>query len=143
MIIETRDFGKMDICEQGILEFKLPILGFENQKQFVILYDDEMGDSFAWLQSVTDKNTCFIIIDPAIVFEDYRPELPADILKKLEVSSNDAALRCLMVVPNDISAATVNLKSPLIINPTKKLAAQVVLDADYPIRACVSAFEGG
>ena len=142
MIIETRDFGKMDISEEGILEFKLPILGFEDQKQFVILYDDEMGDSLAWLQSVTDKNTCFIIIDPTILVSDYRPNLPEDALKKIDVSLDDVALRCLMVVPSDITAATVNLKSPLIINPAKKLAAQVVLDADYPIRACISSFEG-
>lgn len=136
MTIETRDFGKIDISEDGILTFKLPILGFEAQKQFVILYDDDMGDALGWLQSVDDKNVCFIIMDPHMVFDAYAPKVAPDILSKLGLATQgDAVFRSLVVVPAQTSPATVNLKSPLIINPAKKLAAQVVLDQDYPVRA--------
>lgn len=136
MTIETRDFGKIKISEEGILTFTLPILGFESQKQFVILYDDDIGDSLAWLQSVSDKDVCFIMIDPAKLVSTYSPAIAPEILAKLELSNQqEAALRCLLVVPNQASETTVNLKSPLIINPAKKLAAQVILDEDYPVRA--------
>ena len=142
MTIETRDFGTIDISESGILKFKLPILGFEEYRDFVILYDDNMGDSISWLQSVDERDICFIIIDPTHLSESYRPVIPDDALTALNLSAKEAALRCLMVVPKDISAATVNLKSPLVINPAERLAAQVVLEGDYPVRAAISSFEG-
>ncbi len=139
MTIETRDFGKIDISEDGILTFELPILGFEAQKQFVILYDDELGDALGWLQSVDDKDVCFIIMDPHTVFDGYAPKIAPDILSKLKLAAQaDAVFRSLVVVPAQTGIATVNLKSPLVINPAKKLAAQVVLDQDYPVRASLN-----
>ncbi|WMJ82884.1 flagellar assembly protein FliW [Oscillospiraceae bacterium LTW-04] len=135
MTIETRDFGNIDISEDGILTLKLPILGFETQKQFVILYDDEMGDALGWLQSVDDKDVCFIIIDPHMVFDNYAPSVAPSVLTKLELSTQeDAVFRNLVVIHTQTGEATVNLKSPLVINPAKKLAAQVVLDQDYSVR---------
>lgn len=139
MTIETRDFGSIDISESGILEFELPILGFEDQKKYVILYDDEMGASLAWLQSVDKKEVCFIIIDPSIIMPSYSPAISAEVLSALKMNIDEAALRCLLVIPQNASDATVNLKSPLVINPSKKLAAQVVLEEDYPIRASLKA----
>lgn len=135
MIIETRDFGKIDISEDGILTFKLPILGFEAQKRFVILYDDELGDALGWLQSVDNRDVCFIIIDPHTVFDTYAPSVAPGVLARLGLATQEEAVfRSLVVVPTQTSEATVNLKSPLVINPAKKLAAQVVLDQDYPVR---------
>ncbi len=139
MTIETRDFGNIDISEDGILTFKLPILGFEAQERFVILYDDELGDALGWLQSIDDKDVCFIIIDPHTVFENYAPSITPAILSKLGLSAQaDAVLRSLVVVPAQTGIATVNLKSPLVINPVEKLAAQVVLEQDYPVRALLN-----
>lgn len=135
MTIATRDFGDIDISENGILTFKLPILGFEEQKQFVILYDDEMGDALGWLQSVDDRDVCFIIIDPHTVFDTYKPSVASSVLNKLELSTQeDAVFRNLVVVPAQTGEATVNLKSPLVINPAKRLAAQVILEQDYSVR---------
>lgn len=138
MNINTRDFGSMEIDENSILSFKLPILGFEQFRDFVILYDGEVGDEVAWLQSVESSDVCFVIIDPTRFIPDYAPALPQDILKKLELSEKNAALRCLMVVRNGIENATINLKSPIVINPEKKAAGQVVLDEDYPVRAALA-----
>lgn len=143
MTIDTRAFGTIDISEEGILEFNLPILGFESQKRYIILYDDEMGDSLAWLQSVSDKDICFIIIDPRALLASYSPTIQQSVLSQLELNQEDAVFRCLVVVPNQVSEATVNLKSPIIINPAKKLAAQVVLEEEYPIRALLRSIEGG
>ncbi len=135
MTIATRDFGNIDISEDGILTFRLPILGFEEQKQFVILYDDEMGDALGWLQSIDDRDVCFIIIDPHTVFDTYKPSIASSVLNKLELSKQeDAVLRNLVVIPAQTGEATVNLKSPLVINPAKKLAAQVILEQDYSVR---------
>lgn len=135
MEIMTRDFGAMDIDRNSILKFELPILGFEKYRDFVILYDKETGDELAWLQSVDKSDVCFIMIEPSRFISGYAPALPADALEKLELSAENAVLRCLMVVRNDIEDSTINLKSPIIINPEKKLAGQVILDEELPVRA--------
>lgn len=135
MTIETRDFGRIEVSEDGILEFVQPILGFEEQKKFIILYDDEMGDAMAWLQSIDDKDTCFIIMDPGCLIANYNPKISDEVLKELSLKEDEVVFRCLLVVPADINDASINLKSPLVINPAKKCASQVVLEENLPIRA--------
>ncbi len=61
MQIETRDFGRAEINEKDIITFVKPILGFEEYTRFVMLIDDEIT-GFAWLQSVEEKELCFIIV---------------------------------------------------------------------------------
>ncbi|MDD3428659.1 MAG: flagellar assembly protein FliW [Oscillospiraceae bacterium] len=135
MTINTRDFGKIEILESEILEFKLPILGFEAYTKFVMLYDDEMGQALCWLQSVSDADVCFILADPALADESYCPALPAEALCALQLQPKDAVYRVLTVIPQNPQDATVNLKSPVVINPHKKLAGQVVLEDNYPLKA--------
>lgn len=136
MRIETRDFGAMDIDEKQVVRFVQPILGFEEQRDYVLLYDDAVGDCFIWLQSLQDKDTCFILLPPEAAVGHYCPSLPKESLELLEMEQPDqAAFRVIAVVPQEFKNATVNLKSPIVFNPQKLLAAQVVLDENYPIRA--------
>ena len=48
----------------------------------------------------------------------------------------EAALYCLVTVPDgDVTAATANLRAPLVVNPVSNLARQLVLtDGVHPIR---------
>lgn len=143
MTIETRDFGTVEISEEGILELKLPILGFESQRRFVILYDDDMGDSLAWLQSVTDKDVCFIIMDPRSLLPAYSPDPGEEALAQLDLTKGQPVFRCLIVIPERLSEATINLKSPLVINPEKRIAGQVILEENYPVRALLRSIGEG
>lgn len=134
MTIDTRDFGRLDVEDSSILEFRAPILGFEQLKRFVLLSDDEAGPDLMWLQSIDDPDVAFVLIDPAsIVGLVYVPEVSREVSYLLELDE-EPAVRVIAVVPDDFKKATVNLKSPVIINQNKKLAAQIILDADYPIR---------
>ena len=44
MIINTRDFGEIDIQNDKVYHFTQPIFGFEEFTEFVILHDEEIGD---------------------------------------------------------------------------------------------------
>lgn len=134
MRINTRDFGEMELDNSAKLIFREPIIGFEELHDYVILSDDEMGPGLLWLQSIENEDVCFILLDPHEVgLEDYRPDLMKDLTDVLELEEAPI-IRIIAVVPNDFKDTTVNLKSPVLINPKKQLAAQVMLDADYPIR---------
>ena len=61
MQIETRDFGPIDIKESNIITFKQPLYGFEDYTQYVLVSDRNMGSGICWLQSIEQKEVCFIL----------------------------------------------------------------------------------
>ena len=143
MDILTRDFGSISINPHDIIEFVQPIFGFDDYTKYVILCDEEIGSHFAWLQSVEDPELCFLLADPNLVHPSYAASLPPETHKALgdgtpgdgtPGESEGYEYWAMMVVPENFSEATVNLKSPVIINTQTHQAAQVILDLDYPIR---------
>ena len=125
MKIETRDFGILDIEENNIITFKQPLFGFEEYTQYVLVNDSNMGNGICWLQSIEQKNVCFIMLNPLEVRRDYAPVVMQDVLILLQAVPEDNL---------DCWDSTVNLKSPVIINHETNLGVQVILDQDYPIR---------
>lgn len=139
MTVETRDFGRIELDENAVVEFRGPIFGFDGLRRYVLLSDDETGPGLLWLQSLEKPEVCFVLLDPAELGLDYAPELPAEAAEMLQLEG-DPILRLVAVVPDDFKKTTVNLKSPIVMNPQNKAAAQVILEADYPIR--MPLFEG-
>lgn len=135
MKIETRDFGILEIDTNEIITFKQPIYGFEDLSKYIMLSDNNIGEHFIWLQSVEDKNTCFILSNPELVLSGYHPDVPAEIRKLIgSQTEKDIVYWVITVVPSDFELSTVNLKSPIIMTTASKYAAQIISDDDYPIR---------
>lgn len=143
MIITTRDFGQLELDEKELVTFRSPIYGYEHLKKYAFLSDDSEGSGLMWLQSVEEPDTCFIILDPEVVGLAYAPELPEETVDLLQLQEQEPVICLVVVIPDDFKEATVNCKSPIVINPVKKYAAQVILEADYPIRMPLFAAEGG
>ena len=134
MQLSTRDFGVVDVKEKDIIEFTQPMFGFDEYRKYVMLCDSEIGNHFAWLQSVDDPELCFLLADPELAQTAYRESIPEKALTEL---GSGSTYECwvVMVVPEDnFAEATVNLKSPVLINTETHHAAQIILEKDYPIR---------
>lgn len=137
MFIKTKYFGEIEMEEDKILRFEDGIFGFEDQKEFVILYEDQNGENpFCWLQSIQEPYVCLPLIDPMIWFPEYSPELADEELLKLgELDPSVLRLYTVTVVPENIEEMTTNLMAPIVINLATKKGAQVVTgDEQYPIR---------
>lgn len=132
MNIMTRDFGEIQIDESSILEFQYPIFGFEQYKKYVFLSEESIGDDFVWLQSVEQPEICFLLVAPHVVISDYCPEIPQNIQNVL--GDDDYMCWLIVVLKDTLEESTVNLKSPIVVNPMKKQAAQIILEADLPLR---------
>ena len=134
MQLSTRDFGTVEVNDSDIIEFTQPMFGFDEYRKYVMLCDEEIGSQFAWLQSADDPELCFLLADPDLAKPGYRDVIPQKTLSEL---GKGAAFECwvVMVVPEEnFSDATVNLKSPVLINTQTRQAAQIILEQDYPIR---------
>ncbi len=136
MLIQTRDFGPVEIAREEIFTFVQPIYGFEHLSDYVLLSEEEIGGQFAWLQSVQEPEICFILVQLAAVWPDYRPNIPAEICRQLGAGPQEE-ISCwgIAVIPAEFQNTTVNLKSPVLLNPQSGKAAQIILEEDYPIRA--------
>ena len=127
MKIETKFFGAVEIDEAQIVEFAHGIPGFENDHQFAVLKHDD--SPFHVLQSVKRAELAFIIIELGKVVPDYEIDLPDEVVAELKLEKPEEALVCAIVVlPSDISQATVNLAAPLVINVKEKRGVQIILN---------------
>jgi flagellar assembly factor FliW len=110
--------------------------GFPAHRDYALVAADRDGLVF-WLQSIDPDGPRFLAVPALPYFPDYLPVLPGPVREELGLGgAADAAIYCLVTVPGgEISAATANLRAPVVVNPASGLARQVVLaDGGHPIR---------
>jgi flagellar assembly factor FliW len=112
-----------------------PVLGFENLLSYVLV-DTGDFEPFKWFQSVENPEVAFVLVNPHLFFPDYVIEINPREVDELEIDSVEDLITYVIVsIPHDYTRMTVNLQGPILINPKKRLAKQLVLvDSDYPIR---------
>lgn len=137
MQVNTRLFGEIDIDEAKIIELTKGIIGFPDLRKFTLIYDKE-GDgqqTLMWLQSMDEPQFALPVITPDIIFPDYNPTVEDDMLAELGDLKEDNTY-CLVTikVPSDITAMTVNLKAPIIINTDTLQGNQIIVEDDLPVR---------
>jgi flagellar assembly factor FliW len=133
--VKTTRFGTITITQDKIITMPLGMLGFPNQKRFVILQHKE-NSPFFWYQSVDDPNLTFVITNPFTFKPDYQIDLtPA--LKEMfwNGDGNNSHLELYVVVNIPKGAPqkmTGNLMSPVLINNKARQAVQIVIaDSTY------------
>lgn len=141
--VKTRDFDEIEVTRKDIITFPQGILAFEEYKEYIMLTPLGEGKFPVWLQSVENQNLCFILFDPVEFCPNYRVTVADEDVDFLDIENDeDASFYVIAVVPEDHMDATVNLKSPIIINSANRKAAQVIVADNYPIKFPVFA-KGG
>lgn len=138
MQIDTKYFGQIDVEEEKIIRFENGLFGFEEYKDYTILFDSEAGDNpfFSWLQSTTEKSLAFPVVNPQKVQEDYDPVVEDALLEELgEFGEGELVVLLLATVPADVKKTSVNMKAPLVIHAGNRKGVQLIAEnADYEIK---------
>ena len=137
--IETKPFGKMVIDERQILDFPDGILGFENYTQFALI-EENQESPFKWLQSLTELDLAFIVIQPDLFAPDYKPVLGQEDLDGIGlVSLDEAVVMTIVTIPNDNpQKMTANLQGPVVINQKNGKAKQFISkNENHPVRKMI------
>jgi flagellar assembly factor FliW len=121
--------------EIPVLELVNPLVGFPDLRRFGLARLDEAGTVFD-LRCLDDELS-FVVVPPAMFFDDYAPEVDDELVEELGAQSEDDLLVLSVVtLGDDPTQATVNLMAPIIVNHRTRRAAQVLLDdATLPLRA--------
>lgn len=128
MKINTVKFGEIDIDEKRIFDFKLPIIGFDDLKKFVLL-DLNKDNFFKWLQSVDDPGLAFPVVSVFNLNIDYSIDLPDNVVEDLKIKNVESLLvmNISSIPQDDPQGTTINLLAPLIFNLDEQIAGQVIL----------------
>jgi flagellar assembly factor FliW len=128
--IHTTRFGVVGIKKEKIIEMPNGLLGFPDNKQFVMLPHEE-NSPFFWYQSIDEAALAFVLTSPFIFKPDYEVDLE-DTVKEMSWNENGKKehLELFVIVnipkgsPHKIS---INLIGPILINTKTRQAVQMVL----------------
>ena len=136
MQLNTKCFGEIEIDEKGIITFPEGIPGFEDVKKFVMLGSTEENSPFQWLQSVDNTDLAFVVIDPKHFKPDYVVDVNDADIAVLDIHNVDKVLvLTVVVIPEDITKMTTNLRAPVLINTENNRGKQVIQEnGEYQIR---------
>ncbi len=140
MLVQTSRFGQIEAKPEEVIIFPQGLIGFEANRQWLILPDPENSD-VAWLQSVSDQHVALPLVSPRKFAPDYKVNVPNRQLATLKVRSTDR-IYVLNVVSKSGRTLTANLRSPIVINLTKRLACQVITTDSLPLAMPISLSDG-
>jgi flagellar assembly factor FliW len=137
MQVNTRRFGPMETLEvpdAQLYQFFPGLGGFEAHHEYGLI--TEQDSPVEWLQSLSDPDVVFAVLEPFVFNPDYSFEMTdADAAGLGLTRPADALVRAILTLRDSASAITANLMAPVILNPALRLGRQVVLqDAELSIR---------
>jgi len=136
MQIQTKYFGTIEIKPETIIQMIQPIYGFEDDKRFTLITDEEIGTDLVWFQSVDHQDVCFILANPNRFVQDTRIEVTDEYASLID--SNNAQeldVLCIVSLGETFEQSTLNMKSPIVLNSSNNQGAQIILTQDLPFKA--------
>ncbi|MBC8317930.1 MAG: flagellar assembly protein FliW [Desulfobulbaceae bacterium] len=127
--VQTSRFGEIEVDRDRIISMTSPFPGFPDSSRFLLL-PSKPDSPFLWLQSMDDPELAFVIIHAALLDLDYTPPIPASVQEELKIQSEqDQEILTILTIPQGKPREmTANLLGPVILNSSKRLAKQIVLD---------------
>jgi flagellar assembly factor FliW len=132
MKFTTERFGTIEINPVEIFDFPLGIIGFPEYRRYGVHRDEKLAP-FIWLQSLEEPRLCFFVVEPFLLFPDYQIEVRIEgILERDLTDKDDLLVLAICTIAAEFRDSTANLLAPLIVNRTKRIGYQIVLeDSEY------------
>jgi flagellar assembly factor FliW len=128
MQIETTRFGTLDIDAQKVIGFPQGLIGFPEEKSFVMVNHRGL-EHLAWLQSVRTPSLAL----PVVGVQAFAPSYPdvslSDAAKRAGLDGDPDDMAALVVLCASPGAAvTVNLVAPILVDAVRWKGVQTILE---------------
>jgi len=135
MKIKSTRFGELEVAEELLFKFPHGIPGFPDERIFVFMPLDEESP-FSYLQSTTEANLTFLLVDPFTFLKDYEFVLEDEVAQELDLSQeNPPQVFLIATVKEKLQDMTVNLLAPIVMNGLNRTGKQVIIEkSEYSIR---------
>jgi flagellar assembly factor FliW len=129
--IPTKFLGDMDYTLDAVFSFPRGLPGFEDFHDFLFLNIPEIAP-LMFLQSITCRNLCFVLLPILTVAPNYRLDLTVEELQALGLPGH-----CQPHIGPDVLCATIinightavpsaNLMAPVVVNLKSRIGIQVI-----------------
>ena len=135
MLVQSTRFGELEVAEEQIMDFSEGLLGFPDEKKFALMeYKPE--SPFYILQSMTDSDLTFLMINPFAFFNDYDFHMDDALMAEIGLTAdNPPTVFNIVTVRDKLESMTVNLAGPVLVNIRDRKAAQWVIEkTQFPTR---------
>ncbi|PYI51179.1 flagellar assembly protein FliW [Paenibacillus flagellatus] len=127
MIIQTLQFGELEVQPESVISFEHGLPGFESLHRFTVVTPDPEVP-FSFLQSVDDGDVAFVLTNPFLFYPDYEFDIPEEVRQQLRIGQeNDVAVWSIVSIRDDLATSSLNLLAPLLINVKERLGRQCIL----------------
>ena len=127
---KSEHFGEIEVSADEFFTAVVPVPGFHDSNQYFFIEREKIAP-FKWLQSSDDESLTFVVVEPNKFFHDFKPKFGIFDLKEIGLAPQDEPLiMAIVVLPEDLTKMTANLRGPLIMNPKKRLFKQVFIETD-------------
>lgn len=135
MKITSTRFGALDIADKDVIYFPIGVPGFPDVHRYILL-DHGAGTPLKWLQAVEQEHLAFPLVPAADLLPDYHMTVtPEDLATLGSDEIADLVTFVILTIPAGApERTTANLKAPILMNATTRLARQILIAEDYPIR---------
>ena len=120
------------IAADEVVTFADGLPGFESFRRFVLVASPAMSP-FTLIQGLDEGAPSFVAIDPQLVDRNYATSLDGPDLARLAADAGRPLLWLALITPRGDGDATVNLRAPLVINPSTMRGIQFI-PPDSPYR---------
>ena len=125
--LSSTRFGKLAIACDRTIEILDGLFGF-SERRFVLLYPTA-GGPFSWLQSTENPDLAFVVAEPTLFLPGYGVRLTRSDYDRLALApEGEMLLFSLVTIAPDPLKSTVNLQCPVVLNPERMVAKQLLLD---------------
>ena len=137
MLLATKALGSVELSTTEIFHFPEGLIGFAEEKEFALI--QERGESpFLWLQSTSNVDLAFVIIDPSCFCRiPYKLEVLDTELEHIGVQAVDqCSIYVIATIPRDHpEEMTANLQGPILLHKIHKTGRQVIsLNDEHEVR---------
>jgi flagellar assembly factor FliW len=132
MRITTTRFGRIDVDAADLIRFPSGLPGLEDCREWALLADSA-NDALGWLQSTTRPDVALAVVSPRRFVPDYQVRIPRSELSPLNLDDMRDA-QVVVVVGENGTGLTLNLKAPIVINLQARTGRQVVASGDLSLR---------
>ena len=128
MKVNTTRFGTIEVGEDQVVTLVEGLLGFSECTRFV-MFSDELGEPFRWMQSLDNQALAFVVVDPAVILPAYKFSLQREKIKALDVEkAEELQVYVIVTMAANILDITVNLQGPVVVNKNNRIGLQIVLN---------------
>jgi len=126
------DIDSLEVSDKDVITIRGGLIGMPELQRFVLM-DFNEESPLHWLQSLDDSRIGFVVSDPSLFSDSYTVTLDKRVQEVLEIEKDDELVVMVVVtVKGEALEITGNLLGPIVVNATKRIGCQVVLeDTEY------------